>query len=96
MIGFRGSENSRIASLPPGLQTRAISARPREVSAIFLRPNATVTRSNAAAGKGRAIASASTHSIAAPVFADFSMPRSSIGRQKSEATTRTSGPHFAR
>jgi hypothetical protein len=59
------------------------------------RPNATVTRSNDAAGKGRAIASASTHSMSFPARADFSIPRSSIGLQKSLATIFTSGRHFA-
>jgi hypothetical protein len=92
MIAFRGSENSRIASLPPGASTRPISASPREVSAMFRRPKATVTRSNVLAGKGRACASASTHSTCVPDFRAFSMPWSSIGRQKSLATIRTSGP----
>ena len=91
---FRGRENSRTATRPPGLATRTISASPRSVSVTFRSPNATATTWNVSVANGSDWASASTNRTrpAAPAAVAFFAARSSISGQKSAPTIATPPP----
>ncbi len=56
---FVGTENSRTTTLPPGLQTRAISLIPASVFDTFRSPNATDTIWNVSDSNGSCWVSAS-------------------------------------
>ena len=83
---------SRIATLPPGRTTRAISPIARRRSATLRTPKPTVAASKVASANGSSSALPWTHSTAAPEAADLRSASSSIGAEKSSPTTRPVGP----